>query len=174
MTTMTHPNAKALATIMRPERKGDKPFAAYLYDNGDAAVWFERIERVGEARTRTYYWQIARGAVRVGRVGRGYLNATIGRAVLHDPGILHVVRAGCAVSWLPGSLIVHFPDAVGWTEFLCGPLEPLQVEVAHRVVAERVPFAAEDAERDPLLLLHQLAATLFFDNIQSRVAATKH
>ena len=124
MTTMTHPNAKALGQIMKPERKGDKVYGDYLYDNGDAAVWFEREEQFGQSVKCVRYWKVARGAV---RVEQGYTSATIGRAVLLDPGILHAVRAGCAVSWyaptlerasdntrrlgLPhGSLTVHFAD----------------------------------------------------------------
>ena len=38
-------------------------------------------------------------------------------------------------------------SAIGWAEFLRGPVEGRQVEVATRIVTERVPFLAEDAVR---------------------------
>jgi len=36
-------------------------------------------------------------------------------------------------------------SAVAWTELLCGPVEESHLELATRVVAERVPFLEEDA-----------------------------
>ena len=36
-------------------------------------------------------------------------------------------------------------SAIGWTEFLCGPVEPRHVELAARVVSERLSFTDEDA-----------------------------
>ena len=38
-------------------------------------------------------------------------------------------------------------SAIAWAEFLCGPLEPAEVELAGRVVPERTPFTEEDALR---------------------------
>jgi len=43
-------------------------------------------------------------------------------------------------------------SAIGWTEFLCGPADPDHVELAARVVANRLPFEEDDAS---------LAARLF-------------
>ncbi len=43
-------------------------------------------------------------------------------------------------------------SAIGWAEFLCGPVEPSHAELAGRVVPVRVPFTEEDAS---------LAAQLF-------------
>lgn len=43
-------------------------------------------------------------------------------------------------------------SAIGWAEFLCGPVEPGQAELAGRVVPVRVPFTEEEAS---------LAAQLF-------------
>lgn len=45
-------------------------------------------------------------------------------------------------------------SAVAWAEFLCGPLEPGQVDLAAAVVAARLPFGEEEA---------RLAARLFND-----------
>lgn len=36
--------------------------------------------------------------------------------------------------------------AIGWTEFLCGPVEPSHVALAGRFLGEPVPFSSEDAE----------------------------
>jgi len=36
-------------------------------------------------------------------------------------------------------------NAVAWTEFLCGPLEESHLELATRVVSQRVPFLEEDS-----------------------------
>ncbi len=36
--------------------------------------------------------------------------------------------------------------AIGWTEFLCGPVEPPHVALAARFLGEPAPFLAEDAE----------------------------
>ena len=45
-------------------------------------------------------------------------------------------------------------SAVAWAEFLCGPLEPGQVDLAAAVVPARLPFGDEEA---------RLAARLFND-----------
>ncbi len=36
-------------------------------------------------------------------------------------------------------------SAVSWAEFLCGPLEPRQVEFALRILGQPAPFEAEEA-----------------------------
>ncbi len=36
-------------------------------------------------------------------------------------------------------------SAVAWAEFLCGPLEPAEFDLAALIVVDRVEFAAEDA-----------------------------
>jgi predicted nucleic acid-binding protein len=36
-------------------------------------------------------------------------------------------------------------SVIGWTEFLCGPIEGPAVELAGRVVSQRAPFSEEDA-----------------------------
>jgi len=36
-------------------------------------------------------------------------------------------------------------SAVGWAEFLCGPVEPGHAELAARIVTQRLPFGEEDA-----------------------------
>jgi predicted nucleic acid-binding protein len=46
--------------------------------------------------------------------------------------------------WLRAGERLHI-SAIGWTEFLCGPVEPQHVELAGRVVSERVPFTDEEA-----------------------------
>lgn len=38
-------------------------------------------------------------------------------------------------------------DAIAWTEFLCGPLQPEQIELARRIVTERIDFSEQDAHR---------------------------
>jgi predicted nucleic acid-binding protein len=35
--------------------------------------------------------------------------------------------------------------SIAWAEFLCGPLDQTQIELATRFVSERPPFAEEDA-----------------------------
>ncbi len=42
-------------------------------------------------------------------------------------------------------------SAVAWTEFLCGPLDERQLELAVRVVGNRVPFDEQDAALAALL-----------------------
>jgi predicted nucleic acid-binding protein len=36
--------------------------------------------------------------------------------------------------------------AIGWTEFLCGPVDPSHVVLASQLLGEPVPFSSEDAE----------------------------
>lgn len=36
-------------------------------------------------------------------------------------------------------------SAISWAEFLCGPVEPHQVDLAAHIVGEPVPFEAEEA-----------------------------
>ena len=36
-------------------------------------------------------------------------------------------------------------SAIAWTEFLCGPLRPREVELAAQIVGEVLPFRPEDA-----------------------------
>jgi predicted nucleic acid-binding protein len=36
-------------------------------------------------------------------------------------------------------------STIGWAEFLCGPIDQEQVDLALRIVTERVPFVEEDA-----------------------------
>ena len=96
-------NVKALKAIIRPERKDDRIFAAYLYPNGDAAVSFERSDTIGDATARRTYWKVARGAVAV-RAGYGTGGTVKGRVVLHSPGIMHAVIGADAVSWYPPSI----------------------------------------------------------------------
>ena len=46
--------------------------------------------------------------------------------------------------WLRGGTPVA-ASAIVWAEFLCGPVEAQDVELAAVIVNERVPFTAEDA-----------------------------
>lgn len=46
--------------------------------------------------------------------------------------------------WLRGGTPLGI-SAVGWAEFLCGPIEERQVELAARIVRHPVPFHAEEA-----------------------------
>ncbi len=36
-------------------------------------------------------------------------------------------------------------SAIAWAEFLCGPLEPAQIDLAVRLLSEWTPFTAEDS-----------------------------
>jgi predicted nucleic acid-binding protein len=47
--------------------------------------------------------------------------------------------------WLSDGTSVGI-GAIGWAEFLCGPVEPTQAALAARFLGEPIPFAAEDAE----------------------------
>jgi predicted nucleic acid-binding protein len=47
--------------------------------------------------------------------------------------------------WLLGGISLGI-SSICWAEFLCGPVEPRHVELAARIVQDRVPFVAEDAE----------------------------
>ena len=46
--------------------------------------------------------------------------------------------------WLRSGERLHM-SAMGWTEFLCGPVGPQHVELAVRVVPERLAFTDEEA-----------------------------
>ncbi len=46
--------------------------------------------------------------------------------------------------WLMDSISLGI-SSISWAEFLCGPVEPHQIELATRIVYEQVPFIAEDA-----------------------------
>ena len=50
-------------------------------------------------------------------------------------------------------------SAVAWAEFLCGPVEPGEVDLVTRVVSERAPFGEDEAA---------LAARLFNDSGRRR------
>ena len=54
-------------------------------------------------------------------------------------------------------------SAVGWAEFLCGPIGPEAIELAARIVGDPVAFAAADAE---------LAARLFNETGRRRGSLT--
>jgi predicted nucleic acid-binding protein len=45
-------------------------------------------------------------------------------------------------------------SAIAWAEFLCGPLEPEQIQLAGRVVGEVLPFSVEDAAMAAELFNH--------------------
>lgn len=38
-------------------------------------------------------------------------------------------------------------STVAWAEFLCGPVTPIQAELAKQIIVERIPFTPADAER---------------------------
>lgn len=42
-------------------------------------------------------------------------------------------------------------SVIGWAEFLCGPVDAAQAELALRLIGEPVPFSAADATRAALL-----------------------
>lgn len=50
-------------------------------------------------------------------------------------------------------------SAIGWAEFLCGPIEAEHMSLAARVVPERIPFTDEEA---------RLAANLFNESGRRR------
>ncbi|MGH9332772.1 MAG: PIN domain-containing protein [Vicinamibacteria bacterium] len=60
--------------------------------------------------------------------------------------------------WLRSGEVVAM-SAIGWAEFLCGPLDSPWEEVAGRIVTERVPVLEEDAA---------VAARLFNDSGRRR------
>ncbi len=47
-------------------------------------------------------------------------------------------------TWLRGGMPLGI-SAISWAEFLCGPLEPQEVDLATGIVGEPVPFRAEEA-----------------------------
>jgi len=53
-------------------------------------------------------------------------------------------EAGELRGWLAGGAEVGI-STVGWTEFLCGPLDLRQLAFATTITGEPVPFLAEDA-----------------------------
>ena len=55
--------------------------------------------------------------------------------------------------WLLGGISLGI-SSISWAEFLCGPVEPRHVELAARIVQDRVPFVAEDAELSARLYNH--------------------
>lgn len=48
-------------------------------------------------------------------------------------------------AWLSSGAVLGM-SAIGWAEFLCGPIENAHVELARRVVSERAPLDEDDAE----------------------------
>jgi predicted nucleic acid-binding protein len=77
--------------------------------------------------------------------------------------LVHALRKGTRADallreWLRKSEPIGI-SAMAWTEFCCGPLEPQDLEIARRLVAEPEPVRADDAER---------AATLFNDTGRRR------
>ena len=54
-------------------------------------------------------------------------------------------------------------SAIGWTEFLCGPIEARHADLAMRVVSKRIPFSEEDGV---------LAARLFNESGRRRGSLT--
>jgi predicted nucleic acid-binding protein len=65
--------------------------------------------------------------------------------------LIRALRAGSAEDaelrrWITGGAKLAI-SAVGWTEFLCGPLDLRQLAFARAVVGEPAPFAGEDAVR---------------------------
>lgn len=61
------------------------------------------------------------------------------RALLRDSAEQFELRR-----WLSNGEIVGI-SAIGWAEFLCGPLTTHDVELAAQIVFEPTPFAGEDA-----------------------------
>ena len=45
-------------------------------------------------------------------------------------------------------------SAVSWTEFLCGPVERDEIELASNIVGEKVPFLSEDSNMGARLFNH--------------------
>lgn len=52
----------------------------------------------------------------------------------------------CLRQWLGAGESLGI-SSIGWAEFLCGPVESRQVELAAQVVSRRVAFEEEDAAR---------------------------
>ena len=45
-------------------------------------------------------------------------------------------------------------SAVSWTEFLCGPVERGEIELASYIVREQVPFLSQDSSTAARLFIH--------------------
>lgn len=63
--------------------------------------------------------------------------------------LIRALRRGSAEdgrlrTWLAQSEPIGI-SAVSWTEFLCGPVEPHDIDLAARVVSEPLPLLARDA-----------------------------
>jgi len=65
----------------------------------------------------------------------GFLIRALGRGSIED---------GRLRAWFVQNETIGI-SAVGWTEFLCGPVEPRDVELAFRVVGEPLALLARDA-----------------------------
>jgi predicted nucleic acid-binding protein len=63
-------------------------------------------------------------------------------------------------SWLRARTQVGI-SCIAWAEFLCGPIETSDVDIAARIIDDRVPFVEEDAD---------MAARLF--NLEGRRRGT--
>jgi len=61
------------------------------------------------------------------------------RALLRDSAEQFELR-----QWLSDGVAVGI-SAIGWAEFLCGPLTTKDIELAAQIVLDPTPFAAEDA-----------------------------
>ncbi len=48
-------------------------------------------------------------------------------------------------AWLSSGAVLGM-SAIGWAEFLCGPIKNADVELGRRVVSERAPLDEDDAE----------------------------
>jgi predicted nucleic acid-binding protein len=61
------------------------------------------------------------------------------RALLRDTPEDRAIRG-----WLRAGQLLAM-SAIGWAEFLCGPVDARSVGLASRIVGERLPFTEEDA-----------------------------
>ncbi len=55
------------------------------------------------------------------------------------------MESGSLRSWLREGAPIGL-SAIGWSEFLCGPVDPEQVELVRAVIEEFAPFLPQDAE----------------------------